>query len=322
VIAVSLVFLLLAGQSLAAAQDPASTAPDLSRSTDSDYILGPGDQIKVWALGVEEITDKPMGIDPGGFVDLPMIGRVKASGLSVEQLKSELVKRLAADVREPRVAVDIVEFGSQPVSVIGSVGEPGVHQLRGRKTLAEVLSLAGGLRDDAGSKITVTRSVAWGEIPLPNARPDPSGKFSVAEVRLKDFLSANRPMDNIVVRPHDLITVPRADTIYVIGSVRKAGGFTLNEREGVSVLQALALAEGLGSPSSAQNSKILRPVANGERKEIAVDLKKVMAGKAPDFLMQPDDILFVPESTSKKAMARVLEVSLGTLSSFVVWRGF
>src|SRR5215510_15064630 len=118
-------------------------------SHEAEYILGPGDQLRVWALGVEEISDKPLRIDPSGDVDLPTLGRMRASGLTVEQFRGDLLKRLAKEVREPRASVDIVEFGSQPVSVIGAVGTPGVKQLQGRKTLAEVLSDAGGLKPDA-----------------------------------------------------------------------------------------------------------------------------------------------------------------------------
>lgn len=301
---------------------PTPTAAPAKISYDAEYILGPGDQIRIWALGAEEISDKPMRIDPSGNLDLPLVGRIRASGLSVDQLRAELVNKLKADIREPIVSVDILEYGSQPVSIIGAVGEPGIHQLQGRRTLAEVLSLAGGTRPDAGSRIKVTRQLEWGAIPVEGSQLDPSGKFYVAEVNLKDFLSASKPENNILIFPHDVIAVPQSELVYVVGAVNRAGGFPLNDRESVSTLQAVALAEGLGPLNAAQNSKILRVMPSGERREIEVDLKKILAGKTTDVALEPNDILFVPGSTSKAVAAKVLETTLATISGIAIWRGF
>ena len=288
----------------------------------SQYVLGPEDQIKIWALGVEEISDKPVRIDPSGEIDLPLVGRVHAAGLTVEQLRSALAQQLAKEVREPRVSVGIVEFGSQPVSVMGAVNHPGVLQVNGRKTLTELLSLAGGLRPDAGPYVKITRQNKWGEIPLQNTKADESGNFHVAQVQVRELLSAANPSENILIRPHDVVTVPTAEMVYVVGAVKKAGGFPLNERESVSVLQALSMAEGLGPTPKAQDSKILRTVAgDGERRQIPVDLRKVMAGKAEDLALRPNDILFVPDSTAKKAGIRAIEAAIQTATGVVIWHG-
>lgn len=305
-------------------QAPASsTSPTSPRPDDvSQYVLGPEDQVKIWALGVEEISDKPVRIDPSGEIDLPLIGRIHAAGLTVEQFKSALVERLAKEVREPRVSVDIVEFGSEPVSVMGAVNHPGVLQVNGRKTLAEILSLSGGLRPDAGPYIKITRQNKWGEIPLKNAKADGSGNFHVAQVPVRELLSATNPSENISIRPHDVITVPTAEMVYVVGAVKKAGGFPLNERESVSVLQALSMAEGLGPTPKAQDSKILRAVpGDSERTQIPVDLRKVMTGKAEDMALRPNDILFVPDSTAKKAGIRAIEAAIQTATGVVIWHG-
>src|ERR1041385_2416422 len=228
----------------------------------NEYILGPGDVIKIWALGMEEISDKPTRIDPSGSIDLPVLGRLAASGMSLGEFRESLLKALATQVKEPRVSIDIVEFGSQPISVMGAVKNPGVHQLQGEKTLAEVLAMAGGLADDAGPRVNITRSMKWGPIPLPTAKTIEDGKFSVADVKLEDFLSASKPGENIKILPNDVITVPRAELVYVVGAVNKAGAFPLREHETMSVLQALSLAEGLGANHAAGDSKILRAVPN------------------------------------------------------------
>ena len=102
---------------------------------------------------------------------------------------AKLVERLAKSLLHPQVSVEMVDFGSQPVSVMGAVNHPGVHQLGGRKTLAEVLALAGGTRPDAGPHVTISRQIRYGPIPLRSAKPDPTGDFSVAEVEIKELLS-------------------------------------------------------------------------------------------------------------------------------------
>jgi polysaccharide export outer membrane protein len=316
---------LLAISGIAPAQQapakPAISAP--SSAEIQDYPLGPDDQLKIWALGFEEITDKPVRIDPNGFIDLPMLGRIKAGGLTVSQLKANLLERMAKEVKRPQVSVEIVEFGSEPVSIMGAVNQPGVHQLRGRKTLAEILSMAGGLRQDAGSSIKITRQSQFGPIPLRTAVADPSGQFSTAEVKVTDLLGAKNPGDNIPIRPHDVVTVPVGETISVMGAVKKPGAFPLSNRGTVSVLEALALAEGLGSTPQAQNSKILRtPPGSTERQEIAVDLRKVMAGKAEDMYLRPNDILFIPTSAPKKAGLRATEAIIQAATGIAIWGKF
>ncbi len=305
----------------AAGQPVAAPVANSEEQLRSSYVLGPDDQIMIRALDVEEISDKPQRIDMSGNIRLPMVGRIKASGLTVEQLEGEIGNRLKQYVQEPDVAVSIVEFRSQPVSVIGSVKNPGVHQLEGRKTLIEMLSLAGGLADDAGHSVKITRRLEWGRIPLKSAKDDPSGKFSVAEVSLKSMMEASSPEENIVIRPQDVITVPRAEMVYVTGQVQRSGGFPLRERETLSVLQALSLAGGLGPGASPQNARILRVASsNANRTEIAVDLKKILIGKANDVPLQSDDILFVPSSAPKKAAIRAAEAAIQIGTGLVIWQ--
>lgn len=222
---------------------------------------------------------------------------------------------------EPEVSIFIVEFRSQPVSVIGSVRNPGVHQLQGRKTLVEVLSDAGGLAPDAGHSIKITRRIEWGPIPLPGAAPDSSGQFSVAEASLRGIMEAKSPEQNILVRPHDVISVPRAEMVYVIGQVQRSGGFILNERESLSVLKALSLAGGLDRTASPKNARILRASSGASnRLEIPVDLKTILSGQTRDVPMQPEDILFIPSSLPKKAVIRAAEAAVQIGTGLVIWR--
>jgi polysaccharide export outer membrane protein len=312
---------LLVPAAIAAPQDPpvakaAQQQPDkFETEVRAVYLLGPEDSITIQVPDAEEIGDKPYRIGDNGCINVPLAGQVRAAGLTLEQLEAELVSRLKAYFKKPVVSLSVAEFRSQPVSVIGAVNTPGVIQLQGKKTLIEILSMAGGLRADAGHSVKITRKRQWGMIPLPGATMDPTGRFSIGEVSLKATMEARNPEQNILIRPEDIISIPRADIVYVIGDVSKSGGFVLTDQETLSVLQALALAGGLERTAAPSKAKILRPAPGAARRtEILVDLKKILAGEANDVAMVPDDILFVPGSAGKKATIRTLEalVTMGT----------
>ncbi len=287
----------------------------------STYTLGPHDQISFWGIDADELVNKQFRIDPEGDVSLPMVGRLRAAGLTIRQFEEVLNKQLSAYIRAPHIVVTIAEFRSQPVSVVGAVKAPGIYQLQGQKTVVEVISLAGGFREDAGNTIKITRELEWGKIPLGNASIDPGHKFSVAEVRIKEILEARNPQENILMMPHDVITVPRGELVYVIGDVKKAGGFILTERSNISVLQALSMAEGLGNTANTSHSKILRLESGQERRtEIAVNLKKILDGTSNDVPLQAGDILFVPGSAAKKAGVRTLEAMVQVGTGLAIWR--
>jgi polysaccharide export outer membrane protein len=224
-------------------------------------------------------------------------------------------------VRKPAVAVSIVEYRSQPVSVIGTVGQPGVHQLEGRKTLIEILAKAGGVRPEAGNTIKITRRAEWGLIPLPSATRDPSGQFSVAQVSLRSIMQATNPEENILIRPNDVISVPRGDLVYVIGEVKKPGGFVLSERAAISGLQALAMADGFTQAAAPQKAMIIRQVPGATRVEIAANLREILSGKASDVELLPDDILFVPTNVAKNALVRAMQTALQAATSAAIYRG-
>lgn len=297
---------------------PQATVRDPVRTA---YVLGAEDQIVVRALEADEIGDKPLRIDTSGYIKLPLAGRIQAAGLTIEQLESEIATRLKVYMKQPEVSVSVVEFRSRPVSVIGSVRSPGVLPMQGPKTLVEMLSLAGGLADDAGHSVKISRRMEWGRIPLRSAADDPSGGFSVAEVSLKDIMEARNPAENIFIRPQDVISVPRGEMVYVIGQVIKAGGYLLRERETLSVLQALSLAGGLDRGAAPRNARILRLAPGSEnRGEIPIDLNRIMTGQAGDAPLWPEDILFVPASAPKKALGRAAEAAVQVATGIIIFR--
>jgi polysaccharide export outer membrane protein len=293
-----------------------SVAAEAGRVTESaapleSYILGPEDQILVRVFHADEFPDKAIQIGNDGLITLPFLGDVKAAGLTVRDLERTIAEGLSKYVRRPQVTVSVAEYRSQPVSVLGAFTNPGVQQVRGSRTLLQMIALAGGLRADAGNQATIVRQKEWGAIPLPSAHVENGGQVTVAVINLKDVLSARHPEQDIVIRPYDTISVPRAALVYVAGEVTRAGGFPLQEAESVSVLQALALAGGMTRTASSKHARILRAEAGRpDRQEISVDLQKVAQGTAPDVALKADDILFIPNNLSKSAAIRAAEAAL------------
>src|SRR5262245_10175679 len=311
--AICLVIFLLAMPLLLHSQDQTPATPNSlpAASVGGEppaYTLGPGDTITIRALNVEEISDKPVRIGTSGIIRFPMIGSIKAAGITLEQLEAEITSRLKDTVNEPDVAVTITEYRSRPVSVMGSVNTPGVHELdKGHKTLYEVLSLAGGPKPEAGYNAKIIRRREFGTIPLPGAALDPTGRFSVATVNLKSVMEARKPEENILICPFDVISVPKGELVYVLGDVRKAGGIVLNEQSTVTVLQALSLAEGMQRTAKPEQAKILRPVAGSStRSELPINLKRVLAGLDQDVALYTNDILLVPGGRERGSKLQTL----------------
>jgi polysaccharide export outer membrane protein len=300
----------------ASAQEPSAPPP-------SGYVLGPDDQIAIRALEGLDLADKAILIGANGNITLPLIGRVQAAGLTVEQLEAELDSRLKAYVQEPQISVTVTEFRSQPVSVFGAVTNPGVVQLRGRKTLYEVLSMAGGPRETAGSTVSLVRPAESGPIPLPGAVPDATGHYSSAELDMQPILDGKNPAANIEIKPHDVISVSQGNArmVYVVGDVQRSGAFNLAGQRTISVLSVLSLAGGLGHTAKPEQARIFRPAPGGQKhQEIAVNIKQILSGKAEDIGLRPEDILVVPTS-SRKVFTTVVTGTLAGVISAAIYAG-
>ncbi len=289
-----------------------------------NYRLGSDDHLSIRVGELDEFDPRTLGVitvDRRGNISLPLAGRIHAQGLTVEQLEIEIGRRLMPILREPEVTVTLAAFRSHPVSILGAVKSPGVHQVVGRRTLFEVLSMAGGLSADAGNSINIARRTDSGSLPLPGVTRDPSGAFFVGRLPIRTVMEAKNPGENIDVLPNDVITVPKADLVYVTGAVRRSGGFVLSEKEEISTLQALSLAEGLDRVAAPRNARILRQVVAGaERTEIPLDLRRILEGKAQDVALRANDILFIPTSAAKSAGLRALEAAIQAGTGVVIYR--
>ena len=301
------------GQSAAPLASPAS-AGAASR-------LGPGDVILIHAIEEEGMSDTPIRIGSDGFINLPTVGRLKVVNRTAEEVQIDITERLKRLIVNPDVSVTVVETHSHPISVVGAVKTPGVFELQGRKTLLEIMSLAGGPRDDAGYTARITRQMEFGALPLESSTTDPSGQFSVAQINLQQIMDARDPSGNIVMMPNDVISVPKAEMVYVIGDVLKPGGIALGDQRQVTVLQAISIASGLGKTAKSTDAKILRVnPSSTTRTEVPVNLKTILAGKTSDIALQAEDILFVPTSLKKDVALRTLESLGGSGLTSVIYR--
>jgi polysaccharide export outer membrane protein len=285
------------------------------------YVLGPNDQISVHVLHLEEIGSQPIRIDMQGYINVALAGRIHAGGLTVESLENAIAEQLKSYLLNPTVSVTIVEYHSQPVSILGAVNKPGVHQLQGRLRFFEALSLADGLRSDAGDEIKITRRKEWGALPLQGATADPSGEYSIASVSTKSVMEAARPEENIELKPNDVISVPKAKMVYIVGSVRRPGGFALNEKDTISVLQAISLAEGLEKTASAGKAVILRNASGSAHgAEEPINVQKILSGKSKDMQLTANDILFIPDSRAKAIALRAAEALVQTGTGMAIYK--
>jgi polysaccharide biosynthesis/export protein len=281
------------------ATTPNPNEPSPMAQVRPNYTLGPNDQILIRAFQVEELGERPYRIDMDGNIDLPLLGTVKAGGLNLDQLEAELSKRLASIVRNPQVSVTVVQYRSEPVFFIGAFHSPGIYSLQGRRTLIDMLSSIGGLQPNASRRLTITRRLEYGTLPLPNAVVNKVSGTSTAEVSLGSLHDNVNPAEDIVLQPFDQISVSRAEMVFVGGEVARTGGLELGERDSLSVVQAISMSGGTTREADLQKAHVLRPIANTtKRAEIPVNLKRVFDGKGNDFPLMQNDFLYVPRKHS------------------------
>jgi polysaccharide export outer membrane protein len=296
-------------------QPPAELPPDSIRP---NYVLGPNDQILIRAPGIDEINERPFRIDAEGFINLPLIGRIRIGGLNQQQVEAELVKRLREYIVNPQVIITVVQFRSEPVFFVGQFQRPGIYPLQGRRTLIEMLSSIGGLQPNASRHIKVTRRAEYGTIPLPNAVDEPEKKISSVEISMGSLRENVNPAEDIVLQPYDVVSVERAELVYINGEVGKVGGIELGERDSVSVAQALTMAGGFGKDAKRDKVRILRPILNTDRRAaIDVDASRVFEGKENDVPLLPNDVLFVPKSYTRSVFITMGTVGLALLTPLI-----
>jgi polysaccharide biosynthesis/export protein len=279
-----------------------------------NYVFGANDQILIRAPEAEEINQKPFRIDGDGNINLPLVGRIHAAGMTLQELEVDLVRRLREYIRDPHVFVDIVGFRSAPVYFVGLFVRPGIYPLQGNRTLTEMLSSVGGMQPNASRHLTITRHEEYGPIPLPGAIVDPEKKVSTVEISLGSLRQNINPAENILLQPYDVITVGRAELVYVNGEVLRIGGIELGERDSISILQALSQSGGFSLNAKKDKVRILRPIETTNRRTmIEVDAKALFEGKGIDVPLLPGDIVYIPRSYVRQFWQTFSSVALPML---------
>jgi polysaccharide biosynthesis/export protein len=279
---------------------PNQLVPNPMEQVRANYVLGPNDQILIRAVQVDELGQRPYRVDTEGNIDLPLIGIVKAGGLSVDQLEAELAKRLTTYVRNPQVSVTVVQYRSEPVFFIGAFRAPGIYSLQGRRTLVEMLSSVGGLQPNASRRITITRRLEYGPLMLPNAVVDKTTNISTVEIGMGSLRDNVSPAEDVVLQPYDQISVSRSEMVFASGEVGRVGGVELEEREFISVTQLLSISGGLTHDADTEKARVLRPILNtSKRAEIPLNLKLILTGRADDYPLMPNDVLYIPRKRSR-----------------------
>jgi len=304
--------LISAAGSFSTAQVRPLGSPPTSSKGQPAYRLGNGDEFTVTASHSDELNNRTFRVSITGDVNFPAkVGIIHVAGMTAQELQAEIEKTLSETIRRPEVTINISQYRSQPVSVLGEVVRPQTVQLEGSKNLFEVMSMVGGPTPQA-SRIIVRRSLTVGSIPHSSAVVD--GEDSVAEINVSSVTNLTRPQDNIQILPNDRITVPKAEVVYALGAFGKQGGFALIEKRNITVLDLLVKAEGPLPNAKVKDAKIIRQVAGASNVEIPVNLNDVLKSKI-NLVMQPEDILYVPDSyaksTAKKTVDTIIQMSLG-----------
>ncbi|MBZ5634647.1 MAG: polysaccharide export protein [Acidobacteriia bacterium] len=284
-----------------------------------DYILGPNDQILIRVPQSDEINERPFRIDTDGFINLPLVGRVRAGGVTVQALEADLTTRLREYIREPVVGITVTQFRSEPVFFLGAFRVPGLYPLQGRRTLVEMLAYIGGLQPNASRRIKVQRRSEYGSIPLPNAVVDPDKKVSSVEISLDSLTQNINPEEDLLLEPFDVITSDRAERVYMFGEIGRIGAIELAERPSISVIQALTEAGGFKEFASRDKVRILRPILGTNRRaEIEIDVKRVLEGKDVDFPLLPNDALVVSRSYARATFIPIGTAMIGSIPFIII----
>jgi polysaccharide export outer membrane protein len=298
-----------AGSSEARAQvrpAPPAITPVVARGTGSpqDLLIGAGDLLDVSLYGVPDFKTE-VRVNSGGEISLPMLGTVSVGGLSVEQSERLIERKLTerALFNDPHVTVFAREYATQGISVLGEVQKPGIYSLLGSRKLYDTISAAGGTTPKAGRYVLIAR------------RNDPQHSVRVPLSTGAEESAAN----NVPVEPGDTIVVSKAGIVYVVGDVHQPGGFVMENDNGITVLQAIALAQGTNPTAALNAARLIRKAPDG-REDVPLFLKKILAAQAPDLHLQPDDIVFVPGSAGKRAATRGVEAILQMATGVVIWR--
>ncbi len=286
---------------------PAPQVPSAPSTTEQSGVslltIGGGDLLKVSVFGAPE-SDQEVRVDQDGNLSLNFIGSVHVAGLTANAAQDLIAKKLVAGgfYAQPQVSIFVKEYATQGISVMGEVQHPGVYPILGARRLFDVISLAGGTGPKAGRVVSISH------------RDHPESPRSV--MLSNDAMESAK--SNIEVFPGDTVVVSRAGVVYVVGDVHKPSGVIMDNGTDMTVLQAIAMAEGTNPTAKLNNAKLIRTTATG-RQELPLALKDMLSSKVPDLRLQAEDIIFVPTSAAKSAGRRTMEAIIQSATGLAVY---
>jgi polysaccharide biosynthesis/export protein len=293
-----------------------STVPNLDYAYSNlpTQPVGPDDLLALSVYDSPELT-RTVRVDANGNIRLPMLkDPIQVAGLVPSQLEAAIAQSLTKGkvLVDPIVTVTIVEYQSRPVNVVGAVKDPLVFQATRPIPLLDAIARAGGIREDAGSEIVVSRQVVREGKPTRVTQTIP----------VRKLIDNADPSLNVMLHGGEEVLVPEARKIYVVGNVRKPGAYPIRDDEETTILQLLALSEGL-APYSAKVAYVYRRSPGGTKTEVPVELAKIMKRKSPDVPLQANDILYVPDNKGQRLTAQTIDrltgVGATAATDYIIW---
>ena len=265
---------------------PVNNWPSSIRPRDAkDYILGGDDIIKIMVYDEPDLSLEEIRISFDGYINFPLLGKVQVAGLSASGLEQKLEKLLKDDyILDPQVSVLIVQYANRKVFILGAVKKPGSYELenQAQASLLEMISMAGGVSDQAGGKFIVLRAV--------------DGEAQSIVIDRKRLIEQGDLSSNLYIKNNDTIYVPGADVVYIFGEVAKPGSYQL-AKHNRTILSAITLAGGFTKVGAPKRTKVIR-VVDGEVKTIQVNVDDILkkGDREKDLVLMPEDVIIIPET--------------------------
>jgi polysaccharide export outer membrane protein len=315
VMLLGLAFLFSTGVNHAFAQNEGPAMAN-AHAVENDNAIAAGDILSVSVADAPEWGGK-FRVNDTGTIEIGGLSKpILAEGRTPNELSRDISQALidAKQLRDPRINVFIEESHGRTVTVLGAVLKPASYPLQKRTTVLDALSMAGGALPGAGGTITVVRGPA-------SAEATGTAVGSAQIIDMSRVVSGGDLSGNVQVRNGDVLNVSTAKVVYVVGAVIKPGGFTLADPSaGLSVVKAVSLAEGFSQVASSRHALIIRQsTSETSRQEVLVDVDQVLAGKAADVVLAPDDILYIPESGAKRTVRAMGQVAMSLVNGIAVY---
>ncbi len=267
--------------------------------------IGPGDLLEVKVFNAPEMT-QTVRVDDVGNATLSLIGQVHLVGMTTEESQQFLAEKYTEMdfFLHPQVFVMIQEYSTQGASILGEVAKPGVYPVLGNRTLLDMISAAGGLTPTASTEVTIQRR-GDGSILSAKVSRDPRESL----------------WGDVEVQPGDKVIVARAGVVYVLGNVNRPGGFVMDNGGKISLIQAMAMAEGSNATAALNSARLIHKTSYGYV-ESTVPLKKILRGKQSDQQMQAEDILYIPNNAAKSILYRAMPAPAAAASAAAVYTAY